>query len=216
MKRKLLAEFVGTFMLVLVGTGSIVIDQQYNGIFGVTGIAICFGAIVTLMILLLGAISGSHMNPAVSVALSITGHFDKKEIPSYIASQIAGGVSASLLLHLLFPTNINLGNTIPSGSNMESLLLETGLTFFLMLVILVSVKYYGHIKYIPALAIGFTVFLEANFAGPICGASMNPVRTFAPALVSGNLKYMWIYLIGPVVGAASMSFLWRAIYKKSP
>ncbi len=209
MIKKILSEFIGTFSLVLVGTGSIIINEEYNGILGVSGIAISFGLVVTLMILLLGKFSGSHINPAVSVSLAIVGWFQRKKILPYIISQIAGGLTATLLLHSLFPQNINLGNTIPAGSYLESFILEVVLTFILMAVILFSEKFFHHSKYIPALAIGFTVFLEANFAGPICGASMNPARTIAPALISGNLNSLWIYICGPFIGAISMAWLWK-------
>ena len=209
MIKKMLSEFFGTFALVLVGTGSIIINEEYNGILGVTGIAISVGLVVTMIILLLGKFSGSHINPAVSVSLAIVGWFQRKQIIPYIFSQVAGGLTATLLLHVLFPQNINLGNTIPSGSYFVSFVLEVALTFILMAVILFSEKYFHHSKYIPALAIGFTVFLGANYAGPICGASMNPARTIAPALVSGNLNSLWIYIIGPLLGATSMAWLWK-------
>lgn len=209
MIKNLLSEFIGTFALVFVGTGSIIINEEHYGILGVTGIAISFGLIVTMMILLVGKISGSHLNPAVSISLAIVGWFQEKKIIPYIISQIVGGLTASILLHVLFPKNINLGNTIPSGSYFESFVLETVLTFILVAVILFSVKYFHHSKYIPALAIGLTVFLEANFAGPTCGASMNPARTIAPALVSGNLNSLWIYIVGPLLGATSMAWLWK-------
>ena len=209
MIKKMLSEFFGTFALLFVGTGSIIINEEYNGILGVTGIAITFGLAVTMIILLLGKFSGSHINPAVSVSLAIVGWFQRKKIIPYIFSQVAGGLTATLLLHVLFPQNINLGNTIPSGSYFVSFVLEVALTFILMAVILFSEKYFHHSKYIPALAIGFTVFLGANYAGPICGASMNPARTIAPALVSGNLNSLWIYIIGPLLGATSMAWLWK-------
>ena len=209
MIKKMLSEFFGTFALVLVGTGSIIINEEYNGILGVTGIAITVGLAVTMIILLLGKFSGSHINPAVSVSLAIVGWFQRKKIIPYIFSQVAGGLTATLLLHALFPQNINLGNTIPSGSYFVSFVLEVALTFILMAVILFSEKYFHHSKYIPAFAIGFTVFLAANYAGPICGASMNPARTIAPALVSGNLNSLWIYIIGPLLGATSMAWLWK-------
>ena len=209
MRKKIVAEFVGTFFLVLIGTGSIVLNEKYNGFLGVIGIAIAFGAIVTTMILLFGKTSGAHINPAVTLGFTILGVFPKKDLPTYVTSQLSGAAFASLLIHFFYPSNQNLGNTIPSGSLMESFILETVLTFILMLVILIVSNGYKESGYIPAIAIGLVVFLEANFAGPICGASMNPARTFGPALVSGNLYYLWIYILAPIIGAAAICTLWK-------
>ena len=193
--KKYLAEITGTFALVLVGTGAIVLNSHTNGAITHLGISVAFGLIVTAMILILGKISGAHINPAISIAFAINKSFNWKEVPPYLLSQISGALIASLLLKFLFPENELLGTTLPAGSATQSFWLEFFLTFTLMFVILISPAK------IAAVTIGLTVGLEAYFAGPICGASMNPARSLAPAIVSGHMEHLWIYLLAPVTGA---------------
>jgi len=199
--KKYIAELTGTFALVFCGTGAIVIDQHTGG--GVThiGVAITFGFIVMSMIYALGNISGAHFNPAVSIAFTVAKKFPVKELLPYIISQIIGALLASSLLKLMFPANAMLGATIPSGSDMQSFILEVLLTFFLMLVILNVAHGSKEQGMFAGLAIGSVVLLEAMFAGPVCGASMNPARSIAPGLVSGHMQSLWVYLIAPVCGA---------------
>jgi aquaporin Z len=213
--RKYTAEFIGTFALVFCGTGAIIINQQASGVVTHVGIAITFGLIVMAMIYTLGNISGAHLNPAVSIAFTLSGRFPIKELLPYIISQILGGLVASLVLKLLFPENIFLGTTLPAGSDMQSFILELILTFFLMLVIINVATGSKEQGMFAGLAIGSTVLLEAMFAGPICGASMNPARSFAPAIVSGHLEHLWIYLSAPVIGACITIPLWRFINNKN-
>jgi aquaporin Z len=201
--KKYIAEMTGTFALVFCGTGAIIIDQQTGGAVSHAGIAITFGLIVMAMIYALGDISGAHLNPAVSIAFTIAKKFPAKQLAPYIISQLAGAVLASFVLKLLFPENHSLGTTIPSGSAMQSLILEFILTFFLMLVIINVATGSKEQGMFAGLAIGAVVLLEAMFAGPICGASMNPARSLGPALVSGHMEYIWVYLIGPVFGAVA-------------
>lgn len=204
MVKKGIAELIGTFALVFCGTGAIVIDQVLHGAVTHVGVSITFGLIVLAMIYALGDISGAHINPAVSIAFAITGKLPKKDAILYIAMQFAGAFLASASLKLLFPTNETLGATIPAGSEMQSFILETILTFFLMFVIL-NVSTGAKEKGITAgIAVASVVGLEAMFAGPICGASMNPARSLAPAFVSGNMAIIscqWIYLAAPILGA---------------
>lgn len=204
MVKKGIAELIGTFALVFCGTGAIVIDQVSHGAVTHVGVSITFGLIVLAMIYALGDISGAHINPAVSIAFAITGKLPKKDATLYIAMQFAGAFLASASLKLLFPTNETLGATIPAGSNLQSFILETILTFFLMFVIL-NVSTGAKEKGITAgIAVASVVGLEAMFAGPICGASMNPARSLAPAFVSGNMAIIscqWIYLAAPILGA---------------
>jgi aquaporin Z len=209
--KKYIAELIGTFALVFCGTGAIVIDQQTNGQVGHIGVAITFGLIVTSMIYAFGDKSGAHFNPAVTIAFSLANLFPKKQILPYIISQIIGAFIASAILKLLFPTNLNLGATIPSGSNLQSFVLEIVLTFILMLTILFTSQGSKETGTMAGLAIGGVVLLEAMFAGPICGASMNPARSLSPAIVSGNVATLWIYLSAPVVGATLATFVWRYI-----
>ena len=207
--RKYLAELTGTFALVFCGTGAVIIDQQTGG--GVThvGVAITFGFIVMAMIYSLGNISGAHLNPAVSIAFTVAKRFPAKELLPYIVSQVIGAILASLLLKYLFPINEFLGTTIPAGTAMQSFILEFILTFFLMLVIVNVATGSKEQGMFAGLAIGSTVLLEAMFAGPICGASMNPARSIAPAIVSGHTEYLWIYLTATPLGAVSAIPLWK-------
>ena len=207
--RNYIAELIGTFALVFCGTGAVVIDQQFGGAVTHVGIAITFGLIVMSMIYSLGNISGAHLNPAVSIAFTIAGRFSVKYLPGYIISQLAGAVLASLTLKLMFPANIFLGATLPAGPELQSLLLEFILTFFLMLVIINVATGSKEQGMFAGLAIGSVVTLEAIFAGPVCGASMNPARSIAPALVSGHLEHLWIYIVAPVAGAASAIPVWK-------
>jgi aquaporin Z len=154
------------------------------------------------MIYTFGDVSGAHFNPAVTTAFAISHRFAWRSVPSYIAAQIAGAFAASALLRFLFPSHQTLGATLPAGSAMQSFVLEIVLTLILMMVIL-SVSTGAKEKGITAgIAIGAVITLEAMFAGPICGASMNPARSLSPAMISGHLEHLWIYLAGPVIGAA--------------
>jgi aquaporin NIP len=207
--KKYVAELIGTFALVFCGTGAIIIDQQTNGQVGHVGVAITFGLIVSSMIYAFGDKSGAHFNPAVTIAFSLANLFPKKQILPYIISQIIGAFIASAILKLLFPTSLNLGATIPTGSNLQSFVLETVLTFILMITVLFTSQGSKETGTMAGLAIGGVVLLEAMFAGPICGASMNPVRSLSPAIVSGNITTLWIYLTAPVAGAALATFVWR-------
>lgn len=201
--RKYTAEAIGTFALVFCGTGAIVIDQQTGGAVTHIGVAITFGFIVISMIYALGNISGAHLNPAVTIAFAIARKFPVRQVVPYAISQLAGAMIASLALRLMFPANELLGATLPAGSNMQSFILEIILSFFLMLVILNVAHGSKEQGMFAGLAIGSVVLLEAMFAGPICGASMNPVRSLAPALFSGHLQSVWIYLTAPVIGAVA-------------
>jgi aquaporin Z len=206
--RKYLAEFLGTFAMVFCGTGAIVINQESNGAITHLGIAITFGLIVMVMIYALGSISGAHFNPAVTLAFHISGSFERKEILPYAASQLLGAIAASGLLRFLFPANALLGATMPAGSEIQAFVFEMLLSFFLMLVIIHVARGSKEQGMFAGLAIGATVLLEALFAGPVCGASMNPWRSLAPALVSGHTEHVWIYLTAPFLGAAFAVLTW--------
>ena len=211
MLKRLTGEFLGTFGLVFCGTGAIVINQESNGVITHLGIAITFGLIVMAMILSFGHISGAHINPAVSIALCVSKRFRWRHLAPYIFAQLAGALLASYLLHYLFPTNDLLGATIPSGSDVQSYFLEFILTFLLMIVILTSTQKKDHSLLGPALAIGGTVGLEALFAGPICGASMNPARSLSPAIIGGHYQSLWVYILGPILGALVGSFVFAIL-----
>jgi aquaporin NIP len=209
LRQKVVAEFIGTFALVFAGTGAIVINDVSGG--GIThmGIALTFGLVVLAMIYTVGDISGAHLNPAVTVGFWLSGRFAAVNILPFVASQVAGASAASGVLRVLFPTHPNLGSTLPAGSAGQSFVLELILTFLLMFVIL-NVSTGAKEKGITAgIAVGAVIALEAMFAGKICGASMNPARSLAPAVVSGTLNHLWIYLTAPFAGAALAIFACR-------
>jgi aquaporin Z len=201
MLKKSVAEIVGTFALVFCGTGAMVIDKETGAVSHV-GVAITFGLIVMSMIYALGDISGAHLNPAVSIAFVLAGRLPVKNLVFYIVSQLAGALLASGILKIMFPGNESLGATIPAGSAMQSFILELILTFLLMLVIINVATGSKEQGLFAGIAIGSVVLLEAMFAGPICGASMNPARSIGPAVISGHTEHLWVYIVAPVVGAA--------------
>jgi aquaporin Z len=201
MSHKLLAEALGTFILIFAGTGAIVINQVSGGSITHLGIALAFGLVVMAMIYTFGDISGAHLNPAVTTAFAAAGRFPWKNVPLYLAAQISGALAGSVSLRLLFPEATTLGATLPAGSPTQSFVLEVILTAILMLTVL-SVSTGAKEKGITAgIVIGGVIALEALVAGPICGASMNPTRSLAPAAVSGSWTHLWIYLIAPTLGA---------------
>jgi aquaporin NIP len=199
--KKLVAESIGTFALVFAGTGAIVINDASGGTITHVGIALTFGLVILAMIYAVGDISGAHFNPAVTSAFWLAGRFPIGLIAPYIASQCFGAFAASGILRFLFPANQTLGSTMPAGTEMQSFVLELILSFLLMFVIL-NVSTGAKEKGVTAgIAIGAVIGLEAMFAGAICGASMNPARSLAPAIVSGHWEHLWIYLSAPFAGA---------------
>ena len=201
MAKKLVAEFLGTFCLVFAGTGAIVIDTVSGGAVSHVGVALTFGLIVLAMIYTIGDISGAHINPAVTIGFFAARRLEAGIVIPYVASQCAGAFAASVTLRFLFPKSATLGATVPAGSATQSFVLEMIMTALLMFVIL-SVSTGAREKGITAgIAVGAVIALEAMFAGPICGASMNPARSLAPAVVSGDSRMVWIYLVAPVIGA---------------
>jgi aquaporin NIP len=212
--RKYIAEIIGTFSLVFCGTGAIVIDQHSGGAITHVGIAITFGLIVSAMIYALGNISGAHFNPAVSIAFWFAGKFPRRELLPYISSQAIGAFTASAALKFLFPANETLGATLPAGPAMQSFVLELILTFILMFVIVNVANGSKEQGMFAGLAIGSVVLLEAMFAGPVCGASMNPIRSIAPAVVSGHVEHLWVYITAPILGAVVAVICWMGLQQK--
>lgn len=208
--RAYFAEFIGTYALVFCGTGAIVINDVSNGTVGHQGIAITFGAIIMVMIYAFGKVSGAHFNPAVSISFAFTDRFNRKFLAPYCLAQITGALFASFTLAFLFPSHDTLGTTIPYGSWQQSFVLEVILTYFLMLVILM-VSQNKALNQFSGIAIGGTVLLEALFAGPITGASMNPARSIAPALVSGHTSLLWVYILAPIIGALLATGTWHIL-----
>jgi aquaporin NIP len=196
-----LSEAIGTFCLVFAGTGAIVSNDVSGGTVTHVGIALTFGLVVTAMIYAVGDKSGAHLNPAVTVGFWLSGRLPAKELLPYCTAQVIGAFAASALLRSLFVHN-SLGATHPAGSPAQAFLLEVVLTAILMFVILGVTTGAKEKGILAGVAIGGVIAFEALFAGPISGASMNPARSLAPAVVGGNIADVWIYLAAPTVGAA--------------
>ncbi|HLV42108.1 MAG TPA: aquaporin [Brumimicrobium sp.] len=210
--KRYISECIGTFALVFCGTGAIIVNEQSGGSLGLVGIALAFGIIVSVMIYIFGSSSGSHINPAVTIALLIGKLTTKKEALFYILAQLLGAFLASGLLKLLFPENLTLGATLPSGELLQSFILEFVLTFFLMLTIL-GVTSKKKFSSIAGLIIGLVVAGIILFAGSISGGSFNPARSSAPAIVSGNITALWIYITAPTLGAIIAILTWKIVNK---
>jgi aquaporin NIP len=208
--RRYIAETIGTFALVFAGTGAIVIDNVTSGGVSHVGIAMTFGLVVMAMIYAVGDVSGAHLNPAVTVGFVVARRLNPRYMSPYIMSQITGALFASTLLRCMFGNGAGLGATEPLGSLGQSFALEAVLTGILMFVILCVSTGSKEMGTMAGIAIGGVIGLEALFAGPICGASMNPARSFAPAIVSGNLSNLWIYLTAPFLGSIVAVPLWLA------
>lgn len=213
--RSYIAEAIGTFFLVFAGTGAIIINDISNGAITHVGIAMTFGLIVTVLIYALGEISGAHFNPAVTFGFWLAKRFPSKKIFPYLGSQFVGGILASIALRILFPVHPTLGITVPHGSIYQSLIIECILTCLLVFVILNVTSGSKEKGLLAGVAIGGTVGLEALFAGPICGASMNPIRSLAPALISNNLNEVWIYLVAPMAGSMIAVTLYKVVKEQT-
>jgi len=200
--------------LVFAGTGAIIVDQLTQGKIGVVGIGLVFGLIVLAMISAVGKVSGAHLNPAVTLGFCVMKKHPNKEVAPYVISQIVGALMASCFFRVLFThTTTTLGMTLPAGSDWQSFVLEFALTFILMAVI-IGVSTGDHEEgMFAAVAIGATVGLEAIFAGPICGASMNPARSLAPAVIMFHFQHLWIYCVAPVLGSITAACLYQLISK---
>ncbi|MBY0458015.1 MAG: aquaporin [Gemmataceae bacterium] len=210
--RKLVAEAFGTFCLVFAGTGAVVVNDTHGGVVTHVGVALTFGLVVLAMIYTVGDVSGCHLNPAVTLGFFAARRFERRRVVPYILAQCVGAVLASLALRAMFPAHPSLGATLPAGTALQSWVMEFVLTLMLMVVIL-SVSTGSKEKGILAgVAVGAVIALEAMFAGPVSGASMNPARSLAPAVVAGRLDHLWLYLTAPVVGALAGVVVCSAIH----
>jgi MIP family channel proteins len=210
--RRAAAEGLGVFALVFAGCGAVIADERTGGALGTVGIALVFGLVVMAMIYATGHLSGAHLNPAVTVAFTLTRHFPPRDAAAYVVAQATGGIAAALLLLAAWPDQpAQLGATVPSVGVETALLYEVVLTAFLMFVIIAVATDTRAVGAAAALAIGGTVALDALFGGPITGASMNPARSLGPALASGTWTDFWIYLAGPFAGAAAGAFAYQLI-----
>jgi len=204
------AEAIGTFILVFTGTGAIVLNDISGGQLTPLGIGLVFGLVVMALVYALGDVSGAHINPAVTLGFWASGQFTAKQVAPFILSQCAGALLASLLLRALFGNHANMGATLPrEGLVYQCLILEFILTFILMFVILNVATGAKEKGVVAGMAIGGVIALEATFAGPISGASMNPARSLGPAVASMNFSALWIYLLGPALGALLAVPAWR-------
>ena len=209
----LVAEFCGTFGLVFIGTGALVVNEMTGGDITHVGVSLSFGLTVLAMIYSFGDVSGAHINPAVTVGFWASGRFDGRHVPGYIAAQCAGALMASGTVRLLFPAAPSLGGTVPSGSSSQAFVLEIILTLILMLVIL-SVSFDAkETGLLAGVAIGAVIAFEALFAGPVSGASMNPARSLGPAIIAGEIHSLWVYLVAPVLGALLATPLYGVIHR---
>ena len=201
--RRAAAEALAAFALVFAGCGAIVANAQYDGALGAVGISRVFGLIIMVMVYATGHLSGAHINPAVTVAFTLTRHFPARDAAAYVTAQLIGATAGALVLLAVWPDQpAELGATIPSVSAGSAFVYELLLTAFLMFVIMAVATDTRAVGAAAAIAIGGTVGLDALFGGPVTGASMNPARTFGPALAAGEWTDFWLYVVGPLAGAA--------------
>jgi aquaporin NIP len=208
--RMLAAECVGTFALVFAGCGAVMVDAKTQAL-GHVGVALTFGLVIMAMIYAVGHISGAHFNPAVTFAFALSRHFPWPRALGYWTAQLLGALAAAALLRGSLGNIADIGATLPSGSQGQSFLFELVMSFFLMFVIMAVATDTRAVGEAAALAIGGTIGLDAMFGGPISGASMNPARSLAPAIVSANLHALWLYILAPLVGAALGALTYQLI-----
>jgi aquaporin NIP len=208
--RSLAAEFIGTFALVFAGCGAIMVNAK-TGALGHVGVAITFGLVIMAMIYAVGHVSGAHFNPSVTFAFALSRHFPWSRAVVYWAAQLAGALAAAAILRGSLGNIAHVGATLPSGSQGQSFLWELVMTFFLMFVIMAVATDTRAVGEAAAIAVGGTVLLDAMFGGPISGASMNPARSAGPAIVSGDLHALWLYIVAPILGASLAALSYQFI-----
>jgi len=213
--RALVAEAFGTFALVFAGAGAVMVDAKTHAL-GHVGVAITFGLVIMAMIYAVGHVSGAHFNAAVTFAFALTRHFPWPRAFAYWGAQFIGALTAAAILRGSLGNIAHVGATLPSGSQAQSFLWELIMTAFLMFVIMAVATDTRAVGEAAAIAIGGTVGLDAMFGGPISGASMNPMRSLGPALVSGDLHALWLYIVAPVLGASIGAVLYQFIRGESP
>jgi aquaporin NIP len=213
--RSLVAEAIGTFALVFAGAGAVMVDAKTHQL-GHVGIAITFGLVIMVMIYAVGHISGAHFNAAVTFSFALTRHFPWSRAVGYWAAQFVGALSAAAILRASLGNIAHVGATLPSGSQAQSFLWEAVMSGFLMFVILAVATDTRAVGEAAAIAIGGTIGLDAMFGGPISGASMNPMRSLGPALVSGDLHALWLYIVAPLIGASVGAVLYQFIRVETP
>jgi aquaporin NIP len=215
--RRATAEGLAAFALVFAGCGAVVADHKYGHALGSVGVSLVFGLIIMVMIYATGHLSGGHINPAVTIAFTLTRHFSPRDAVIYVTAQLAGATTGALLLLAVWTDKpAHLGATVPSVAVGSAFVYETVLTAFLMFVIIAVATDTRAVGTAAAIAIGATVGLDALFGGAITGASMNPARSFGPALVSGTWTDFWIYVAGPVLGATLGAFAYQLVRGEHP
>jgi aquaporin NIP len=215
LRRVLVAELIGTFALVFAGCGAVMVNAKTHQL-GHVGVAITFGLVIMFGIYAVGHISGAHFNPAVTFAFALTRHFPWSRTIAYWCAQLAGALAAAALLRASLGNIANTGATLPSGSQGQSFLWEFVMSGFLMFVILAVATDTRAVGEAAAIAIGGTIGLDAMFGGPISGASMNPARSTGPALVSGNLHALWLYIVAPILGASLGGLAYQFVRGEQP
>ena len=213
--RALVAEAIGTFALVFAGAGAVMVDAKTHAL-GHVGVAITFGLVIMAMIYAVGHISGAHFNAAVTFAFALSRHFPWPRALAYWGAQFVGALAAAALLRASLGNVAHVGATLPSGSQAQSFVWELVLSVFLMFVIMAVATDTRAVGEAAALAIGGTIGLDAMFGGPISGASMNPARSIGPAIVSGDLHALWLYVAAPLAGATLGALAYQFIRKESP
>jgi MIP family channel proteins len=215
--RRAAAEGLAAFALVFAGCGAIVANAHYNGALGAVGISLVFGLVIMVMVYATGHLSGAHINPAVTLAFTLTRHFPARDAVAYVGAQLAGAAAGALVLLAVWTDKpAHLGATVPSVASGSAVVYEIVLTAFLMFVIVAVATDTRAVGAAAAIAIGGTVGLDALFGGPVTGASMNPARSFGPALAAGEWHMFWVYVVGPVVGAALGALAYQAIRGEHP
>jgi MIP family channel proteins len=210
--RRAAAEGLAAFALVFAGCGAIVADAEYEGVLGAVGVALVFGLVIMVMVYATGHLSGAHINPAVTIAFALTRHFPGREAASYVGAQVAGALLAALALLAIWPSEPgDLGATVPAVGVGSALVYEVVMTALLMFVIMAVATDTRAVGAAAAIAIGAGVGLDALFGGPVTGASMNPARSLAPAIASGTFTDLWIYIVGPLSGAAVGALAYQAV-----
>ena len=215
--RRALAEGLAAFALVFAGCGAIVADDRYDGTLGTVGVALVFGLVIMAMVYATGHLSGAHVNPAVTFAFTASRHFPPRDALAYGGAQLAGAAAGALLLLAAWPdAPARLGATVPTVGAGTALLYEAAMTAFLMFVIMAVATDTRAVGAAAAIAIGGTIGLDALFGGPVTGASMNPARSFGPALAAGEWNDFWIYVAGPLAGATVGALAYQLVRGEHP
>jgi len=209
--RKVVAEIIGTFFMIFAGCGSVVIDKKTNGSITHLGVSLAWGMVVMIVIYTLGHISGAHLNPSVTLAYAVVRRFPWNQVPAYMGAQVFGSIAAGFVLRLMFGEVAHIAATVPTGSAMQSFVLEILITFFLMFVVSAVATDTKAIGELAGLAVGTTVAMNVIFAGPISGASMNPARTIGSAVAGNKYTNIWVYMVAPPVGAVMGAMAYNMI-----